>query len=54
MLAPSRDEDLRVKFFAHPRLGTMTLYERMAQLAYHELKHLKQMERALAHLAGIA
>jgi len=54
MLAPFRDADLRVKFFAHPRLGTMTLYERMAQLAYHELKHLKQMERALARSAGSA
>ncbi|HEY7677721.1 MAG TPA: DinB family protein [Candidatus Methylomirabilis sp.] len=49
-LAPYRDQDLSVKFFVHPRLGTMTLYERMAQLAYHELKHLKQMERALARL----
>jgi hypothetical protein len=50
-LAPYRDQDLSVKFFVHPRLGTMTLYERMAQLAYHELKHLKQMERALACLS---
>ncbi len=30
----------------------MTLYERMEQIAYHELKHLKQMERALARLAA--
>ncbi len=51
LLAPYRDEDLRVKFFVHPRLGTMTLYERMAQLAYHEMKHLKQTERVLAHLS---
>jgi hypothetical protein len=50
-LAPYRDQDLSVKFFVHPRLGTMTLYERMAQLAYHELKHLKQMERALPRLS---
>jgi len=51
LLAPYRDEDLSVKFFVHPRLGTMTLYERMAQLAYHELKHLKQMERVLPRLS---
>ena len=50
-LAPYRDQDLSVRFFVHPRLGTMTLYERMAQLAYHELKHLKQMERVLARLS---
>lgn len=49
ILATHRDQDLSVKFFVHPRLGTMTLYERLAQLAYHELKHLKQMERVLAH-----
>ena len=52
ILAPYRDQDLGVKFFVHPRLGTMTLYERMAQLAYHELKHLKQMERVLARLSA--
>ncbi len=51
LLAPYRDEDLSVKFFVHPRLGTMTLYERMAQLAYHELKHLKQMERVFSRLS---
>ncbi len=51
MLAPYRDQDLSVKFFVHPRLGTMTLYERMAQIAYHELKHLKQIERVLARVA---
>jgi len=50
ILAPFRDQDLSAKFFVHPRLGTMTLYERMAQLAYHELKHLKQMECTLARL----
>ena len=48
LLAPFRDEDLRVKFFVHRRLGPLTLYERMAFTAYHDLKHLKQMERALA------
>lgn len=52
LLAPFRDQDLGVKFFVHPRLGTMTLYERMEQIAYHELKHLKQMERALARLTA--
>ncbi len=51
ILAPYRDEDLSVRFFVHPRLGTMTLYERMAQLAYHEMKHLKQMERVLSRLS---
>lgn len=50
VLAPYRDEDLSVKFFVHPRLGTMTLYERIAQIAYHEMKHLKQMERTLARI----
>ncbi len=52
LLGPYRDQDLSVKFFVHPRLGTMTLYERMAQLAYHELKHLKQMERVLSRLSA--
>ena len=52
IMAPFRDQDLSVKFFVHPRLGTMTLYERMAQLAYHELKHLKQMERVLSRLSA--
>ena len=52
ILAPYRDQDLGVKFFVHPRLGSMTLYERTEQIAYHELKHLKQMERVLARLAA--
>ena len=51
ILAPYRDQDLSVKFFTHPRLGTMTLYERMAQTAYHELKHVKQIDRVLARVA---
>jgi len=48
LLAPFRDQDLSVKFFVHRRMGPMTLYERIAFTAYHDLKHLKQMERALA------
>ncbi len=50
LLAPYRNEDLGVKFFIHRRLGLMTLYERLAFTAYHDLKHLKQMERALARV----
>ncbi len=52
VLAPHRDEDLGVKFFVHPRFGPMTLYERLAFTAYHDLKHFKQMERALARVRG--
>ncbi len=52
ILTPFRDEDLGVKFFVHPRLGIMTLYERIEQLAYHELKHLKQMEKVLSRLSS--
>jgi uncharacterized damage-inducible protein DinB len=48
LLAPLRDQDLSVKFFVHRRMGPMTLYERMAFTAYHDLKHVKQVERALA------
>jgi len=51
-LGPYRDQDLSVKFFVHPHFGIMTLYERMAQLASHELKHLKQMGRALPRLSA--
>ncbi len=50
VLAPFRDQDLSVKFLPHRRLGFLTLYERLAFAAYHDLKHLKQMERALAHV----
>ncbi len=50
ILAPHRDEDLGVKFFVHARFGPMTLYERLAFTASHDLKHLKQMERALARV----
>ncbi len=48
ILAPFREQDLSVKFLPHRRLGPLTLYERVAFAAYHDLKHLKQMERALA------
>ena len=51
-LAPYRDEGLGVKFFHHPKVGPITLYERMANIAYHELKHLNQMERTLARLSS--
>lgn len=50
LLAPYRDQDLGVKFFLHRRVGPMTLYERLAFTAYHDLKHLRQMERALARV----
>ncbi len=48
ILAPFREQDLSVRFYVHSRLGPMTLYERLAFTAYHDLKHLKQMERTLA------
>ena len=47
VLAPFREQDLGVKFLPHRRLGPLTLYERVAFAAYNDLKHLKQMERAL-------
>ncbi len=50
VLAPLRDQDLGGKFLPHRRLGFLTIYERLAFAAYHDLKHLKQMERALAHV----
>ncbi len=52
ILAPYRDQDLGVKFFPHPKVGPITLYERMANIAYHELKHLNQMQCALARLSS--
>jgi len=52
VLTPFRDQDLSLKFFAHRRLGPLTLYERVAFASYHDLKHLKQMERALAQVRG--
>lgn len=51
-LAPYRDQDLGIKFFHHPKVGPITLYERMANIAYHESKHLQQMERTLARLTS--
>jgi hypothetical protein len=50
VLAPHRDRDLGVLFVTHRRLGPLTIYERMAFAAYHDLKHLRQMERALARV----
>lgn len=52
ILAPFRDQDLGTKFFHHPKVGPITLYERMANIAYHEWKHLNQMERVLARLSS--
>jgi hypothetical protein len=52
LLARLRDQDLSVRFVAHRRMGPLTLYERMAFTAYHDLKHVKQMERALARVRG--
>ena len=54
ILLPYRDQDLGIRFFHHPKVGPITLYERMANIAYHELKHLRQMERTLARLGGDA
>jgi len=51
-LAPLRDQDLAEKFFNHRRFGPMTLYERLYFTAYHDLKHLGQMQRALARVPG--
>ena len=51
-LAPFRDQDLSLKFFRHPLLGPMTLYERLANIAYHEQKHVGQIERILSRLAS--
>jgi uncharacterized damage-inducible protein DinB len=48
MLGPFREQDLSVKFVSHHRLGPLTIYERLAFAAYHDTKHLQQMERALA------
>ncbi len=50
ILAPFREQDLSVKFYVHARIGPMTLYERLAFTGYHDLKHLGQMERALARV----
>lgn len=47
-LMPYRQQDLGRLWYHHPRRGPLTLYERIAALGYHELKHLAQMERTLA------
>ncbi len=52
ILAPCRDEDLGVKFFVHRLFGPITLYERLAIVAYHDHKHLEQMETVLAGLTS--
>ncbi len=52
VLAPFRDQDLGVRYVPHRRLGPLTLYERLAFAAHHDLKHLKQMERTLARTRG--
>ncbi len=52
ILAPFRDQDLSVRFVMHRRLGPLTIYERLVFAAYHDLKHLRQMERALARVRG--
>ncbi len=52
IMAPYRDQDLGAKFFHHPKVGPIILYERMANVAYHEQKHLQQMGRALARLSA--
>lgn len=49
-LMPYRRQDLSRLWYHHPRVGPLTLYERIAGLGYHELKHLAQMERTLARI----
>lgn len=51
IMTPYRDQDLDSKFFLHPKIGPMTLYERMANIAYHERKHVHQIERTLRRMA---
>ena len=47
-LLPFRSRPLGNLWWEHPRFGPMTLYERIRPSGYHDLKHLKQLERCLA------
>ncbi len=46
-LLPLRSRPLDNLWWEHPRFGPMTLYERIRLSGYHELKHLKQLEKCL-------
>ena len=46
-LIPHRSRELGDLWHEHPRLGAMTLYEKIRLIGYHELKHLAQMKRCL-------
>jgi len=50
ILTPYRDQDLAARIYLHHRLGPITLYERIAFVAYHDRKHLRQMERTMVRL----
>lgn len=49
-LARLRDHDLGRLFVVHQRFGPLSLYDRIAFTAYHEQKHVAQMQRTAARL----
>ena len=44
-LLSHRSRDLDNLWWEHPRFGSMTLYERICLIGYHDLKHLAQIKR---------
>jgi uncharacterized damage-inducible protein DinB len=42
-----RSRPLGDLWWEHPRFGPMTLYERIRMSGYHDLKHLKQLEKTI-------
>lgn len=46
-LVPLRSRPLSDLWWEHPRFGPMTLYERIRMSGYHDLKHLKQLEKTI-------
>lgn len=46
-LSPYRSHNLDNLWWEHRRFGSMTLYERISLIGYHDLKHLAQMARVL-------
>ena len=46
-LLPYRSRNLGNLWWEHRRFGSMTLYERICLIGYHDLKHLAQMARVL-------
>src|SRR5262249_17932899 len=46
------DQDLARYYYEHYRIGPLNLYEAIAFQGYHAMKHLAQMERALAVVRG--